>query len=226
MTTHSIDDALLADAIHADTEPAQEDALAAVRAELPLLYATPRSWAELAADHLGEFLADHAVCEQQAALYGLSLVGHYPDDAELVRHMSALAAEEVAHLRRVTAILHRRGLHPSKIRSNPWVRGLRAGIESGRESSLKVDRLLVGALIEARSCERFTSLLEVIERRDPEVARLLHDLGPAEKRHWQMFYGLAERELPEAELATRWQRWLELERDLSKQGGLAPTVHG
>lgn len=204
----------------------QDVDLAAIRAELPLLSATPRSWAELAANHLGEFLADHAVCEQQAALFGLSLVGHYPGDADLVRKMSALAAEEVAHLRRVTAILHRRGLQPSKKRSNPWVQGLRSAIETDRQGPLKVDRLLVGALIEARSCERFTCLLEVIELRDPEVARLLHDLGPAEKRHWQMFYALAERELGEAELASRWQRWLELERDLSRRGGIAPTVHG
>ena len=205
------------------THPTSADA---VRRQLPLLHATPRSWAELAAEHLGEFLADHAVCEQQAALFGLSLVGHYPEDAELVRHMSALAAEEVAHLRRVTAILHRRGLTLSKKRANPWVQGLRRAVEGDRADTLKVDRLLVGALIEARSCERFTTLLEVIEDRDPEVARLLHDLGPAEERHWRMFFELAEREMDGEALARRWQRWLELERDLSRRGGVRPTVHG
>lgn len=202
-----------------------------IRQELPLLHFTPRSWAELAARELPTFLSDHAICEQQAALFGLSLVGHYPDDIELIERMSALAAEEVSHLRRVTALLRRRGLHPSKKRSNPWVQGLRKNIETSPELPLKVDRLLVGALIEARSCERFTCLLEVVEShdaevRDSEVASLLHDLGPAEKRHWQMFYALAEREMPEAALAPRWQRWLELERDLSIQGGVRPTVHG
>ena len=202
-----------------------------IRLELPLLHFTPRSWAELAARQLPTFLADHAICEQQAALFGLSLMGHYPEDLELVERMSALAAEEVSHLRRVTALLRRRGLHPSKKRSNPWVQGLRKSIETGRELPLKVDRLLVGALIEARSCERFTCLLEVItgqdaEVQDTEVANLLHDLGPAEKRHWQMFYALAEREMPTAELEPRWKRWLEIERELSVQGGLQPTVHG
>jgi len=201
------------------------------RQELPLLHLTPRSWAELAARELSTFLADHAICEQQAALFGLSLVGHYPGDMELIERMAALAAEEVSHLRRVTALLRRRGLHPSKKRSNPWVQGLRKNIETHRELPLKVDRLLFGALIEARSCERFSCLLEVIEShdaevRDTEVANLLHDLGPAEKRHWQMFYVLAEREMPAAELAPRWQSWLELERELSAQGGVRPTVHG
>ena len=197
-----------------------------VRDELPLLCFTPRSWAELAANNLGVFLADHAICEQQAAVYGLSLVGHYPEDGELVEKMSALAAEEVAHLRRVTAILHRRELTLSKKRPNPWVQGLRKAMETHRGPLLKVDRLLVGALIEARSCERFTCLLEVLEDRDPEVARLLFDLGPAEKRHWQMFFRLAQRELDNDELQPRWQRWLELERDLSLAGGVHPTVHG
>jgi tRNA-(ms[2]io[6]A)-hydroxylase len=202
-----------------------------IRRELPLLHCTPRSWAELAAQELPTFLADHAICEQQAALFGLSLVGHYPNDMELIERMAALAAEEISHLRRVTSLLRRRGLHPSKRRSNPWVQGLRKNIETNPELPLKVDRLLVGALIEARSCERFTCLLEVIEDKnakeyDSEVASLLHDLGPAEKRHWQMFYALAEREMPPAELAPRWRRWLELERDLSALGGVQPTVHG
>lgn len=153
-------------------------------------------------------------------------MGHYPEDAELVEQMSALAAEEVSHLRRVSKLLHKRGLHPARKRTNPWVQGLRRQIESHREPLLKVDRLLVGALIEARSCERFTCLLEVLGDPDPEVARLLQDLGPAEKRHWRMFYRLAERELPAAELELRWRSWLEAERDLSLAGGVQPTVHG
>ncbi len=195
-------------------------------AELPLLKPTPESWAELAAADLPTFLADHAICEQQAALFGLSLIGHYPDDEELVEEMSALAAEEVSHLRRVTTILRKRDWPMSQKRPNPWVSGLRKRVENRRNNLLKVDRLLVGALIEARSCERFTCLLRVIQHQDAEVTRLLHDLGPAEMRHWRMFYRLAQRELPERELATRWQGWLEHEQELSSQGGIGPTVHG
>lgn len=194
--------------------------------ELPLLSQTPESWAQKAAADLPTFLADHAICEQQAALFGLSLVGHYPDDEPLVEHMTALAAEEVAHLRRVTVILRKRGWPMGKKRPNPWVAGLRKKVENKRNHLLKVDRLFVGALIEARSCERFTCLLREIEGKDDEVARLLHDLGPAEMRHWRMFYALAERELAADQLAERWQGWLEHERQLSAQGGVAATVHG
>jgi len=194
--------------------------------ELPLLCPTPAGWAELAAAKLPQFLADHAVCEQQAALSALNLVAHYPDDRELVERMTALAAEEVLHLRRVAALLHQRGLHPARRRSNPFVQGLHANLRRDSEGQLKIDRLLIGALIEARSCERFTRLLDVIEGRDPEVSSLLFDLGPAEKRHWEIFYGLAERADPTDGLLGRWRRWLELERELTSSLGTAPTVHG
>ena len=199
-----------------------------VFAELPLLSRTPRAWAERAASELVAFLADHAVCEQQAALFALSLVGHYPEDRDLVDKMSALAAEEAVHLRRVAAALDRRGAHPDRRRANPWVQALRKHMETDREPLLKVDRLLVGALIEARSCERFTRLLEVLREAgaEPDVAHLLEDLGPAEARHWRTFHELASRELPAGELDERWRRWLEIERDATAQGGRRPTVHG
>ncbi|MDX1388174.1 MAG: tRNA isopentenyl-2-thiomethyl-A-37 hydroxylase MiaE [Acidobacteriota bacterium] len=191
---------------------------------LPLLSTTAPGWARLAAENLPVFLADHAVCEQQAALAALALVGHYPDDAELVDRMTALAAEEISHLRRVASILHRRGWPVAKRRPNPWVAALRAHIESDREPGLKADRLLVCALIEARSCERFTRLSEVVD--DDEVARLLHDLGPAEARHWKMFHTLAAREIPPDRLESRWRQWLQIERDVTARGGNSPRVHG
>jgi tRNA-(ms[2]io[6]A)-hydroxylase len=192
--------------------------------DLPLLSRTPPGWARLAADNLPVFLADHAVCEQQAALTALGLIGHYPDDAELAERMTSLAAEEISHLRRVVAILRRRSLPVGKRRPNPWVRGLLSHQITDREPQLKVDRLLVCALIEARSCERFSRLLEVLE--DDEVAGLLRDLTPAELRHWRLFHRLASRELPTSELDARWRRWLEIERDLSAATGTSPCVHG
>lgn len=197
---------------------------AEIFAALPLLHATPRSWAELAAANLPEFLADHAVCEQQVAMYALSLAGYYPDDAELVERAAALAAEEVQHFRRVVAILRQRGWPLGGRRKNPWVQALRARIVSGREPWTKVDRLLFGAMIEARSCERFTRLLEVVE--DGEVARLLADLGPAERRHWQLFHQLAGREVDADALAVRFQGWREFEAELARGLGVSPAVHG
>lgn len=194
--------------------------------DLPLLVPTPDGWARIAAARLPEFLADHAICEQQAALFGLNLVAHYPEDAELVDCMTALAAEEVTHLRRVSQLLQRRGLQPAKRRSNPYVQALHRNMARGSAGRLKRDRLLVGALIEARSCERFTRLLAQIAETDPEVADLLYDLGPAEKRHWRMFHGLAARVSEGPGFEARWKVWLEFERDLMAGRGTEPSVHG
>ena len=192
--------------------------------DLPLLSETPRSWAETAAGRLDLFLADHAGCEQQAALSALSLADRYLEDAELVERLTALAMEEIVHFRKVGAILRARSIFSGRKRSNPWVQALIKNIRDHREPGHKVDRLLVGALIEARSCERFTRLLEVLD--DREVAELLTELGPAEARHWRMFHDLAARELPEETFRSRWQAWLEFERDLTAQFGKNPTVHG
>lgn len=200
-------------------QPASE-----IMADLPLLERTPGAWPALAAANLPLFLSDHAVCEQQAALSALSLIGQYPGDPELVERMSALAAEEISHLRRVLALLHRRGWTPAGRRPNPWAKALRDRIATGAEPAQKVDRLLVGALIEARSCERFTLLHDATD--DAELRALLHDLGPAEKRHWQLFHQLAARELPVEQLAERWRGWLLFEAELARRGGVAPTVHG
>jgi tRNA-(ms[2]io[6]A)-hydroxylase len=214
----------------ATTKISPVPAVEELMAELPLRRPTAPSWGELAAANLPIFLADHAICEQQAALFGLSLVGHYPEDRELVVHMSALAAEEVAHLRRVITLLHKRELSLLGRRANPWVQGLRKHLDNSSNAHLKVDRLCLGALIEARSCERFTCLLRVVQSTDPEVALLLQDLGPAEKRHWRLFIDLARQAAAEQggdfDFETRWQGWLDLEDDLAGQGGLQPTVHG
>jgi tRNA-(ms[2]io[6]A)-hydroxylase len=209
-----------------ESSPTPPTAFEEVFAALPLLHQTPRSWAELAASRLPEFLADHAVCEQQVAVYALSLAGHYPEDAELVERAAALAAEEVQHFRRVVAILRKRDWPLGGRRKNPWAQALRAQIVPGREPWTKVDRLLFGAMIEARSCERFTCLLEVIEDQDREVAHLLADLGPAERRHWELFHRLAGREIEPEALAVRFQRWREFEADLARGLGTSPAVHG
>jgi len=196
------------------------------RLELPLLSRTPRAWAELAASRLDVFLPDHAMCEQQAALSALDLVAHYPEDEELVERLSALAAEEVSHLRRVQALLRARGLRPARRRPNAYVRGLRQHVVAHAEPRRKTDRLLVCALIEARSCERFTALLEILRGRDPDLERLLSDLGPAERRHWEIFFGLAARGVEPAELDRLWREWLAVEDRLVRGRGRSAEVHG
>jgi len=193
--------------------------------EGPLLTPTPPGWADLAAARLPALLGDHAICEQQAAQSALALVGQYPRDEELVERMGALAAEEVGHFRKVVAILHRRGWRLPERRPNPWVRSLRARITSDGEPALECDRLLVAALVEARSAERFTLLGERLAD-DAEVAALLAELGPAESRHWRLFHDLAARLEPAEALAARWRRWLEIEAEISRDYGREARVHG
>jgi tRNA-(ms[2]io[6]A)-hydroxylase len=193
---------------------------------LPLLSSTSDGWARLAAENLGAFLADHAVCEQQAALTALNLVAHYPDDEELVDRMISLATEEIAHFRKVVGLLRQRGLRPARRRRNPYVQGLRSRLGEVHEPRLKADRLLVGALIEARSCERFTSLLGELAGREEDVSNLLRNLAPAEERHWELFFRLASRDSAGDWFDARWRWWLEWESELNSRGGLAPAVHG
>ena len=171
------------------------------RLGLPLLCRTPPAWARLAAADLPRFLADHAVCEQHAALSALNLVAHYADDDELVQALSALAAEEVSHLRRVARLLHGRGLHLARRRPNPYVQGLRRHITATGEPELKVDRLLVGALIEARSCERFGLLADAVD--DRALAGFYAGLRASEARHHRTYVALAERVLPAAAVRAR-----------------------
>ena len=193
---------------------------------LPLLVETPSSWARLAAQDLARFLADHAVCELQAALTALNLVAHYPEDEELVDRMTSLAIEEATHLRRVAGLLRRRGLRPAQRRANPYASALHSRVGGGSRTERKTDRLLVGALIEARSSERFTRLLPEIHESDVEIADLLSDLGPAERRHWETFHRLAAREQDPIWFRKRWTGWLEYEAELCSRGGNASTVHG
>ncbi len=193
---------------------------------LPLLSPTRPGWAELAAASLEVFLPDHAVCEQQAALTALNLVAHYPEDDELVEAMAALAAEEVTHLRRLAKLLRRRGMHVMRRRPNPYIQRLRRHMVTESEPGMKVDRLLLGALIEARSCERFTCLLGIVERSDPEVAALLADFGPAEKRHWQIFHRLASRDADPTWFESHWREWLQHEDSVIRELGDSPRVHG
>ncbi|HQR46113.1 MAG TPA: tRNA isopentenyl-2-thiomethyl-A-37 hydroxylase MiaE, partial [Thermoanaerobaculia bacterium] len=126
--------------------------------EIRLLSRTPAAWAERAAAHLPELLADHAACELQAAVAALSLVGFYPQDVRLVDRLSALAVEELRHFRRATKEARRFGAVLSPRRRNPYAAALKAACRTAREPERGLDLLLVCALIEARSHERFAVL--------------------------------------------------------------------
>jgi len=184
--------------------------LAALRAFLPC--ATPAAWLEAAAAPANRalLLADHANCEKKAAATALNLAYRYTDHYPLLHRLSRLAREELRHFEQVIAIMERRGMAYPPLSPSRYARELRAFVRADEPGRL-VDTLLVGAVIEARSCERFAALAP---RLDAELAAFYGSLLRSEARHFQDSLGLA-RSLAEArEVEARLARLLPLERDL------------
>ncbi len=159
---------------------------------LGLATATDDAWIEAALADLSTFLVDHAHCEMKAATNAMSLAVRHGDRPELVRAMIALAEEELAHFRRVHELLVSRGLGLGAPPVDEYAAMLRRAIHVlGRSPSTLVDRLLVGALIEARSCERFRILSERLTERDDELAPFYRELFSCEAGHYRTFIDLA-----------------------------------
>lgn len=170
--------------------------------------ATDPAWAERAAAHLPELLADHAVCELQAAVYALSLVGAYPKDAALVDRLSALAAEELRHFRKVVKEARKRGGTLPTKRRNSYVAALREACRGGPEPARGLDLLLAAALIEARSHERFVLLAP----RLPEpLAGMFRALADDEARHGPIYLELAGAHAGPEAAAARLEEMLDAE---------------
>jgi tRNA-(ms[2]io[6]A)-hydroxylase len=160
---------------------------------------TDAAWAEAAMRDIDAVLVDHAHCEMKAASNALSLAARHPGDAELARALTDLAREEIDHFQRVLAMLVERNVALGPPPVDVYAAGLRKAAgqlprEPGSDSSL-VDRLLVGALIEARSCERFKLLADATAAAPGRHAEhaLWSELLAAEARHYRTFVDLAAR---------------------------------
>ncbi|HEY8040529.1 MAG TPA: tRNA isopentenyl-2-thiomethyl-A-37 hydroxylase MiaE [Polyangiaceae bacterium] len=166
---------------------------------LCLKTSTDDAWAAQALRDVDAVLVDHAHCEMKAASNALSLAARYPGDLELVRSLTDLAREEIDHFQRVLSILVARGVELGPPISDTYAAELRrAANELPRQtwaSAALVDRLLVGALIEARSCERFRLLADATARAPEHAAlhALWSELLAAEARHYRTFVDLATR---------------------------------
>ena len=179
--------------------------------ELRLRSRTPAAWADrvLAPANLPAFLADHAVCELQASVYALSLVGSYPRVPGLADALSALAAEELRHFRRASREARRLGAKLPTKRRNWYVSALRAACRSGAEPARGLDLLLVAALIEARSHERFEVLLGRLT--DARLAAFYRTLAEAEARHGPVYLDLAHAHAGAAAADLRLDEMLDVE---------------
>lgn len=176
---------------------------------------TDPRWVDLASMSLEDILTDHAYCEQKAASTCISLIQNYPDREELVEKLAPVVTEEWAHFRMVIAELKKRKLKLGKQRKDEYVNQLRKLIRTGdRVERQMMDKLLVSALIEARSCERFRLLSENLPQ--PELRKFYRLFMESEAGHYTLFMKLAKKYMPSKIVNERWKEMLEAEKEILK----------
>lgn len=151
--------------------------------------ATPRAWVEKAAESRELLLIDHANCEKKAASTALALMFAYAEDLELTEKMSRLAREELRHYEQVAKLVRSLGIAPMRLAPGRYAMRLRR-LVAHDEPQREVDLMICGALIEARSCERFAALGGTIGAPLDKLFAGLHD---AEARHYKVYIDLARR---------------------------------
>ena len=182
--------------------------IAPILAFLPC--ATPPAWVEWALENPDILLVDHANCEKKAASTALNLMYRYVEYPALLDRLSRLAREELRHFEQVIAIMRRRGVAYQQLSAARYAGELRGAVRTHEPGRL-VDTLLVGAIIEARSCERYAALVPAL---DAELAAFYGSLLRSESRHFADYLRLAEQLGSKGEGARRRPLLLEREREL------------
>lgn len=185
------------------------------RTTLGLELPTDPRWVNIAEMNIGEILIDHAYCEQKAASACISLIVNYPSKKELVEVLTPIVSEEWGHFQRVLKELVKRNIPLGNQRPDLYVKQLMAAVKvKGRTEEVLLDRLLVCALIEARSCERFKLLSEHIK--DEGLRKFYRELMISEAGHYRAFIELAEVYTPKEVVRARWEQLLQLEAEIMK----------
>lgn len=180
---------------------------------LGLQLPTDPRWVNLAEIKLEEILTDHAYCEQKAATTCITLIQKYSDRVELVEELSPIVTEEWGHFRAVLAELKKRNLPLGKQRKDIYVNKLLDfQKKDGSPEQRFLDRLLIMALIEARSCERFKRLSEGLD--DEYMRKFYRKFMESEAGHYTLFINLSELYMPKKMVRTRWAQWLAYEKEL------------
>ncbi|TAE75592.1 MAG: tRNA-(ms[2]io[6]A)-hydroxylase [Bacteroidetes bacterium] len=177
---------------------------------LNLKLATDPRWVDIAQKNIDEILIDHAFCEQKAASSCISLIVHYPQLEKLVEVLTPVVAEEWAHFRMVLKEMKKRNIHLSHKRKDEYVlQLLTLERKKGSPNERLMDKLLINALIEARSCERFRLLSLHIA--DENLKKFYHELMISEAGHYVNFIKLAKEYSPEKEVDIRFEEMLKEE---------------
>lgn len=177
--------------------------------ELP----TDPRWVNLAAISLQDILTDHAYCEQKAAISCIALIQYYNEKEELVNDLSPIVTEEWGHFRLVLGELRKRKLALGRQRKDEYVNKLlQFRQKGGNEEGRLLDQLLMMALVEARSCERFKRLSEGLE--DAYLRNFYRRFMESEAGHYALFIHLAETYIDKGKVRCRWQQWLIYEAEV------------
>ena len=176
-----------------------------------LLAATPARWFEVACEQWRELLVDHANCEKKAASTALSLIFTYPEDFQLTERLSRLAREELRHFEQVQKLM--RELDAPYVRLSPsrYAEGLRRSLRAHEPARL-LDLLLCGALIEARSCERFVGLAPLLSQ---PMGGFYGGLAHSEARHQGLYLRLAQQRARDMDWRARLREIAEVEAELA-----------
>ena len=191
---------------------------------LPLLSATPIEWGQAVLAEPISLLIDHAFLEKKAATNALELLTRWPNDwlDGWVEAMTGIARDEVSHLAQVTRMLLNRGGHLDRFHKNPYANSLRQLVRKGEPAEL-LDRLLVAALIELRSCERFSVLAKISG--DAELAGFYRTLFSSERGHYRVFLSLAQKFTSQSDFAARWEQMLTSEACILAEQAPGPRIH-
>ena len=186
------------------------------RAILGLQLPTDPRWVNLAEKSLQEILTDHAYCEQKAATSCISLIQRYSEKEKLVSELSPVVTEEWGHFRLVLAELQKRNLKLGRQRKDQYVNALMVFQKKGGSVEDRLlDQLLMMAMIEARSCERFKRLSEGLQ--DDYLKKFYRRFMESEAGHYTLFINLAETYISKDKVRQRWQEWLDYEADVMQR---------
>jgi len=182
---------------------------------LGLKLPTDPRWVNMAEMSLDHILTDHAYCEQKAATSCISLIQKYPDRIKLVNELAPIVTEEWGHFRQVLNELNRRNLKLGSQRKDIYVNKLiDFQKQHATNQNILLYRLLVFALIEARSCERFRLLS--LNMKDEYFKEFYYKFMVSEAGHYRLFLDLAKTYFDESEVMETWQNLLDYEKEMLK----------
>ena len=192
---------------------------------LGLQFETTTSWADIAKDNLEQILTDHAFLEQKAASNAVSIIINYSEETELVKEMSNIAIEEMQHFKMVHLLMVKRGMVLGREQKNDYAVQLQKFFPKTKDrTDALIQRLLVAALIEARSCERFKVFSENME--DEELKKFYKNLMISEANHYTLFLNFARKFGDRKEVDEKWHELLVYEAELMKNLGTSESIHG